>query len=62
MAKKLAPLVNKVTYDLAVMLSGYQSRIGQVHSQFAINSFPADVQSFTDAVQEKVLPKTNWLY
>jgi hypothetical protein len=54
MAKKLAPLVNKVTYDLAVMLSGYQSRIGQVHSQFSISSFPIEVQNFTDAVQEKV--------
>lgn len=54
MAMKLAPLVNKVTYDLAVMLSGYQSRIGQVHSQFSLTSFPADVQNFTDAVQEKV--------
>lgn len=54
LAKNLSSLVSKVTYNLAVMLSGYQSRIGQIHSQFAISSFPADVQNFTDAVQEKV--------
>ena len=40
MAKNLAPLINKSTFDLAVMLSGYQSRVGKVHSQFSINSFP----------------------
>lgn len=54
-AKKLAPLVNKTTYNLAVMLSGYQSRIGQVHSQFSIRSFPADIQCFTDTVQQAIL-------
>lgn len=55
MAKNLAPLVNKATYDLAVMLSGYQSRVGKVHSQFPINTFPNDIQSFTDAVQQAIL-------
>ncbi|MCC5638267.1 ATP-binding protein [Nostoc sp. CHAB 5844] len=55
MAKDLAPLVNKATYDLAVMLSGYQSRVGKVHSQFPIRTFPADIQSFTDALQQAVL-------
>lgn len=53
-AKDLAPLVNKATYNLAVMLSGYQSRIGKVHSQFQIRTFPADVQSFTDTVQQAI--------
>ncbi len=55
MAKNLAPLVNKSTYDLAVMLSGYQSRVGKVHSQFPIRSFPDSIQSFTDAVQQTIL-------
>ncbi|NJL61250.1 MAG: AAA family ATPase [Methylacidiphilales bacterium] len=55
MAKNLAPLINKSTYDLAVMLSGYQSRVGKVHSQFPIRSFPDSIQSFTDSVQQTIL-------
>ncbi len=55
MAKKLSPLINKATYDLAVMLSGYQSRVGKVHNQFAIRSFPLEIQSFTDTVQQAIL-------
>ncbi|WP_341527767.1 AAA family ATPase [Nostoc sp. UHCC 0302] len=55
MARNIAPLINKATYDLAVMLSGYQSRVGKVHSQFPIRTFPADIQSFTDTVQQAVL-------
>lgn len=54
-AKNLAPLINKATYNLAVILSGYQSRVGQIHSQFSIRSFPADIQSFTDTVQQAIL-------
>jgi hypothetical protein len=54
-AQDIVPLVNKATYNLAVMLSGYQSRVGQVHSQFPIRTFPADVQSFTDTVQQAIL-------
>jgi ATP-dependent Zn protease len=55
MAKNLGSLINKSTYDLAVMLSGYQSRVGKVHSQFSINSFPEDIQNFTDNVQQAIL-------
>jgi ATP-dependent Zn protease len=55
MGKNLAPLINKATYDLAVMLSGYQSRVGKVNSQFLINSFPKDIQNFTDNVQQSIL-------
>jgi ATPase family associated with various cellular activities (AAA) len=55
MAKNLAPLINKATYDLAVMLSGYQSRVGRVHCQFPIHSFPVDIQNFTDTVQQAIL-------
>ncbi|MDZ8104045.1 MAG: AAA family ATPase [Nostoc sp. DedQUE12a] len=55
MAKNLAPLINKATYDLAVMLSGYQSRVGKVHSQFPIRTFPVDIQNFTDSVQQAIL-------
>jgi hypothetical protein len=54
-ANDIAPLINKATYNIAVMLSGYQSRVGQVHSQFAIRSFPADIQNFTDTVQQAIL-------
>jgi hypothetical protein len=55
MAKNMAPLINKATYDLALMLSGYQTRVGKVHSQFDIRSFPGDIQSFTDEVQQAIL-------
>ncbi len=54
-AKDITPLINKATYNLAVMLSGYQSRVGQIHSQFPIRSFPSEIQSFTDTVQQAVL-------
>jgi hypothetical protein len=54
MAKELTPWVNKATYNLAVMLSGYQSRVGQVNAEYPIRSFPSDVQSFTDAVQQAI--------
>ncbi len=53
-AQDLAPLVNKATYNLAVMISGYQNRIGQIHSQFPIRTFPAGIQNFTDAVQQAI--------
>ncbi len=58
MAQNLTPLINKATYDLAVMLSGYQSRVGKVSTQFSINSFPTDIQNFTDKVQHAVLNQT----
>ncbi|MBE9125059.1 MULTISPECIES: AAA family ATPase [unclassified Coleofasciculus] len=54
-ANDIKPLVHKATYNVAVMLSGYQSRVGQVQSQFPIRQFPADIQSFTDAVQQAIL-------
>jgi ATPase family associated with various cellular activities (AAA) len=53
--KDIAPLVSKATYNLAVILSGYKSRVGQVHSQFPIRTFSAEVQSFTDTVQQAIL-------
>lgn len=53
-AKELGGIINKATYNLAVMLSGYQSRVGQVHSQYPIRSFPADIQCFTDTVQQAI--------
>ncbi|MDJ0617572.1 MAG: AAA family ATPase [Calothrix sp. MO_192.B10] len=55
MAIDLKPLINKATYDLAMMLSGYKSRVGKVHSQFPINSFPKDIQEFSDTVQQTIL-------
>jgi ATP-dependent Zn protease len=53
--KNIAPMVSKATYNLAVILSGYKSRVGQVNSQYQIRTFPADVQSFTDTVQQAIL-------
>lgn len=55
MADEIRPLVNKATYNVAVMLSGYQSRVGKVHSQFQIRDFPSDIQRFTDTVQQAIL-------
>jgi len=55
MARNITPLINKATYDLAVMLSGYQSRVGKVYSQFPIRTFPVDIQNFTDLVQQAIL-------
>jgi len=55
MAKNLAPLINKANFDLAMMLSGYQSRVGRVHSLFPIRTFPTEIQEFTDLVQQAVL-------
>ncbi|CEJ45916.1 AAA family ATPase [Umezakia ovalisporum] len=55
MSTNISPLINKATYDLAVMLSGYQSRVGKVHSQYSIRTFPVDIQNFTDTVQQAVL-------
>ena len=54
-AKDLTPLVNKATYNLAVILSGYKSRVGQINSQYPIRQFPADIQSFTDTVQQAII-------
>lgn len=55
MGTDLSSLVSKATHGLAVMLSGYQTRVGQIHSQFAIRDFPQDVQQFSDAVQQTVM-------
>jgi ATP-dependent Zn protease len=54
-AKDLAPLINKATYDVAVILSGYKSRVGKINSEYPIRSFPAEIQSFSDRVQQAVL-------
>ncbi len=54
-AKNLAHLINKSTYNLAIMLSGYKCRVGKVQSQFAIKTFPKEIQDFTDVVQQTVL-------
>lgn len=55
LAQEMAHLINKATYGLAVMLSGYQSRVGQLQAQFPLRSFPADIQQFSDQVQQAVL-------
>ncbi|NER33323.1 MAG: AAA family ATPase [Oscillatoria sp. SIO1A7] len=54
-AKELAPLINKATYNLAVMLSGYHSRVGTIHSEYPIRTFPPDIQNLSDRVQQEVL-------
>ncbi len=54
-AKNLAPLINKATYNVAVILSGYKSRVGQINSEYPIRSFSTEIQSFTDRVQQAIL-------
>lgn len=54
-AKDLAPLINKATFDLAVILSGYNSRVGKINSEYPIRSFSAEIQSFSDLVQQEIL-------
>ncbi|WP_309732545.1 AAA family ATPase [Chamaesiphon sp. OTE_75_metabat_556] len=54
-APDLAPLISKATYDVAVILSGYKSRVGKINSEYPIRSFSADIQSFTDRVQQAIL-------
>lgn len=54
-AKDLAPFINKATYDVAVILSGYKSRVGKINSEYPIRSFPAEIQSFSDRVQQSIL-------
>jgi hypothetical protein len=54
-AKDLAPLISKATYDVAVILSGYKSRVGKINSEYPIRSFPTEIQSFTDRVQQAIL-------
>ncbi|MDF0553858.1 AAA family ATPase [Kamptonema sp. UHCC 0994] len=58
MSKDIAPMVNKATYNLAVILSGYKSRVGQVQSQYPIRTFPPDIQNFTDTVQQAILDRS----
>jgi ATP-dependent Zn protease len=53
-SQNIALIMSKATYNLAVILSGYKSRVGQVNSQYPIRTFPADVQSFTDTVQQAI--------
>ncbi|WP_373540676.1 AAA family ATPase [Chamaesiphon sp.] len=54
-AKDLAPLISKATYDVAVILSGYKSRVGKINSDYPIRSFSAEIQSFSDRVQQAIL-------
>lgn len=55
MAKELKSWIDKATYNLAIMLSGYQNRIGTVQSQHSIRTFPVEIQRFTDTVQQAIL-------
>ncbi|MCU0542698.1 MAG: ATP-binding protein [Oscillatoriaceae cyanobacterium Prado104] len=55
--QNIAPMVSKATYNLAVILSGYKSRVGQVHSQYPIRTFTPEVQNFTDTIQQAILDR-----
>lgn len=46
--ENLPEWINKASYDLAAIKSGYQVRIGSILSEFPINSFPSNIQDFTD--------------
>jgi hypothetical protein len=54
-ANNLAPFINKATYNVAVILSGYKSRVGKINSEYPISSFPTDIQDFSDRVQQAIL-------
>lgn len=58
-SKDLSSWIQKATHHLAVMVSGYQCRIGQVQSAFPIGSFPEDIRQFADQVQQTVLNQQN---
>jgi hypothetical protein len=60
LGQDLSSLISKATRGLAVMLSGYQSRVGQVHGEFAIRDFPADVQGLSDVVQQGVMQQARF--
>lgn len=53
-AHDLSPWIEKATFNLAVMLSGYQSRVGQVQSAYLLSSFPEDVRAFTAQLQTRI--------
>jgi ATPase family associated with various cellular activities (AAA) len=54
-ANDLKSWIDKATYNVAIMLSGYQNRIGQVQSQHSIRTFSREIQYFTDTVQQAIL-------
>ncbi len=53
-AKDISRLVEKASYNLSVLVSGYQIRVGKLSNSYSINSFPKDIQAFSDEVQEAV--------
>ncbi|MBR8831903.1 MAG: hypothetical protein N5P05_002600 [Chroococcopsis gigantea SAG 12.99] len=46
--------IEKASYNLSALVSGYQTRVGKLASTYPISSFPEDIQAFSDAVQEAV--------
>ena len=38
-----------------MILSGYKSRVGKINSEYPIRSFSAEIQSFSDRVQQEIL-------
>ncbi|MGL5081450.1 MAG: AAA family ATPase [Microcoleaceae cyanobacterium] len=58
LAEDISSLTSKATYNLAVIVSGYQSRVGQIASQFSLGEFPQDIQNFTDSVEQAILDQS----
>lgn len=56
-SQELSSMIHKATYNVAVMLSGYQNRLGRVSSQYPIRSFPQDIQQFTDVVGQALFER-----
>ncbi len=54
LGRDLSGLIHQSTFKLAVMVSGYQSRVGQVQSDFTLKDFAVDVQHFTHKVQQRI--------
>ncbi|MGF1494042.1 MAG: AAA family ATPase [Microcoleaceae cyanobacterium] len=58
LAEEITSLVSKATYNLAIIVSGYQGRVGQITSQFSLRDFPGEIEAFTDQVQQAILDES----
>lgn len=56
--RNLQPLVSKAARDLAVIVSGFSSRIGEIAAPHLLKSFPAEVQTLSDQIQEAVMTQS----
>lgn len=53
--RNLQPLVSKAAMDLALIVSGFSSRVGTVAAQYPLSSFSRDVQQLSGQLQDAVM-------